>query len=207
MKKIITFLFILFVFVFLSFKNDSENKKEFEGLIEYQIGINSNDAKIKKEQESLYGTILKFYYKNGNYSIIYNGSKKVKRVVYSCERNKIFQFDKNNKLIETIDCSEKDEREVIISKTSESNEIICNRKCKNYLEQLEDGEIHSFYFDPEIFINPEHFKNFSLMYGPIKNMKSQYLGYTYTTLNNYTLTYRAINIVETELYDKIFEIN
>jgi len=180
-----------------------DTSKEFEGIITYRVIVKSQTKEKRNAWQKEYGTMIKFYYKNGNYRMEMNGNV-TKTVIFKANTNTEY-YIKMWGIIDSVECSsEKVTLKNIDDKATDKR--ILRRKVRLLEETFSDGAIHQYYYDPTIFINPiyweKHHKAFLDTTFAIS--KSIFLKYTFQTYD-YTLTYKAKNIKFTTLNDSLFD--
>lgn len=202
---ILTFLIAILISCGSTVSENNDNKKEFEGVIKYYITAESKTPNLSTSLlQQLYGDTMTFYIKKGNYKMAYNGTD-IRNIFYVSKINKEYTLRNN---IDTLFVSSGDtETRQLVNTTFEQGiERIMNRECNKIINDLGNTK-NNYWFDPTIYINPDHFKNHKFSYLNIyyDKAKSPWLKYKYEG-SSFNLTYTAIELNERAVNDTTFKL-
>ena len=154
--------FISIVFVTL-FSLSSIAKESFEGVITYSIKATSLTDKVSSSRvQEIYGNIMKVYYKMG-FKKVEMASHEDAWEVYSSEKNKQYIRLPNSNEVEVADGSK--ETRVLASFNDEPSDLVVLGKNTRLLTiKYKDGSISKYWYSPDIYIDPEQFKNLNFAY-------------------------------------------
>jgi hypothetical protein len=191
----------------------SANEEYFEGMIVYEHTYETDDPRINvKQLEQFFGTKSEFYYKNGNFLQLFNGSFMISDV-YHVKENKSYSKLKGNDTLFVNDCSQPNET-ITESTTEDVKDTILGKKCKAFYFKSKNlkGEPYrqsKFVFSTEPKINYALFTNFkfasyNVIYPALKalplSLKSSYAG------QPFRIKMTAVSIKKTKLDDKFFAL-
>ncbi|MDN7125373.1 hypothetical protein [Pseudidiomarina terrestris] len=202
MSKAATILAMLMVYLSADVcANDS-----FEGVIEYKIQSKALIPEIPQELlDSTYGNSQTIYYGKGGHFRIETNSTVGNWEIYRADENKQYIKTKPNAEIEVFDASE--ENRVLKHLTVKDAELkVLGRNTKLIEIAYEDGSISRYWYAPSLYINPEPYENLKFAYYDRywEIAKSPYLQHE-RIHDTWKVTYTAVNVVEKEVSDDLFQ--
>lgn len=146
---------ILFVFIFSN--GAKKPRKEFEGIITYSTVVESKTEHVTTAAlQSAYGDVMTLFYKNGNYKMTFNGND-IKAMYYLKEKNTQYEVRQGIDTLYVSPCGT-EMRGLISSVLQKKAGKVLNRKCNLIINNIGDAKNH-YWYDPDMYVNPEHFKN------------------------------------------------
>ncbi len=205
MKKIILILIVSSILI-VGF---SSKEKYFEGSIVYEHKYESSNPKMNlKPMEKAYGTRSEFFYKNGNFKQIFNGTQ-LKLNLFLVKENKTFMQNSNDTLYYSY---EKANEKVVFLETDTLKDYILGLECKilKLRSNTLDGTFHrnaEYYYNEKTKIDPKLSKN--QIYGSINLIYEKTRAIPLKLVTDYgdmKITMTAIEIKPKKIEDSFFEI-
>ncbi len=181
--------------------------QEFEGFVRYEITVESDDEFFRNLLIKGLGTEKTFYYKDGIYKTIVNGTTLFEST-FKPRENKLYKYLPDKNAYKVIDCGiDKNNGAVLEQTVSESNETILGYRCQKLFIRLDLQEI-TYYFSDRTAIEPKHFSNHKHEYWDIitKHAKSIPLKIVSAMGDGSVVTFTAIEINKDPLSDDFFKL-
>lgn len=194
-------LFSIFLVVF-SFQATSQ---EFSGEIVYKQSCESKNPEIPSDVITSYmGDRHNYFYSNGNYMSIVNGNRE-KTSLYLAQDEKLYNYSKGRDSINVIDTSHENEK-LIRYELNENVANILGRSCDELIMYTEKS-IVKYYFDPNLRIDPKHFKNHIYSHWNLYTKLAKSLPLKYIMeFNEFVATGEAIEIKKYEINEDFFAL-
>lgn len=194
---------LILLLLFLGFSVCAQ--PSFEGYIKYSITVESFNNMTNDDLIEIYGVEQKIYYKDGNFRIETAGNQQSWEI-YLTKNNRQYLKYKNKSDIQIF--SGEDETRVLANVTERKNDRLFNGRNLSFLKvQYTDGSSSSYWYDPNIFIEPSYFQNLKFAYLNLywEAAKSPYLIHERIT-KDAKITYKFEQIMETEVQMGKFQI-
>ena len=149
MKKII-------LLILLSVSLSTFSQEYFEGILKFKSEFKDKTGQMTDEEAKQFlGTEITYYLKGDHYNSSMNGFLKMK--TYYNGRDTIYlNMQGNNNLLYTL--SSKEEEKIISYEFKNTDIVILGYKCE-LLEVNTNKGFHKYYFNRNIKLNPEDYKN------------------------------------------------
>jgi hypothetical protein len=195
------------------FPPKNTQKKEFEGIIRYKLTTLSKTQNVTSTfLQEIYGDTMTMFIKDGNYRMSYNGID-VQDIYYLTKENEEYTIRKNSDTLYFSPC-DIENRPLISSESIDDEILVLNRKCRKIINTI--GAIKDenwgvakniYWYDPELYINPEHFKDRKISYVNLYYDKahSPWLKYEFEGAV-FNLDYTAIQVEEKVLSQNLFDL-
>ena len=207
MKNTLLFL-IGSLFIITSF---TPKEDYFEGIIVYEHKYETNDSNIDVEGFGVkYGTKSKFYFNDGNYKQVFNGTL-LKSNLFINKGNKIYGQTSTSDTLFFTDCSQPIET-IAASEILKNKDTVIDRSCNVLTVKTNDlsGKFYRntfYYFNPITKIDPAWFKNVKYgnhekIYALTNSLPLKIVNH----LGDLTVTMTAVSVKKQKVDDKLFEI-
>jgi hypothetical protein len=149
MKKII-------LLILLSVSLSTFSQEYFEGILKFKSEFRDKTGQMTDEEAKQFlGTEITYYLKGDHYNSSMNGFLQMK--TYYNGRDTIYlNMQGNNNLLYTL--SSEEEEKIISYEFKETDAVILGYKCE-LLEVKTNKGFHKYYFNRNIKLNPEDYKN------------------------------------------------
>ena len=183
---------------------DESGKKSFEGYITYKINfVSNNEEPISPQLKTMFGDSLKIYFSDKGYIMNYLGGR-LDAVVYLGDLRQYTKFKQADSL-EYRDIG-KEPSNLYSILENKTDKVVLGRKL-NSIDIITSNYEKHYYFDPNMYMNPKYFENHIFGYENryYDMAKAPYL-YAEVVYPNMTVILEAIDIVQMELPDAIYEL-
>jgi len=183
----------------------------FEGIITFEDTYTSSNPDVNiAAVNTQYGTKSEFYFKNGNYKQIYNGSV-LKSLLFNSKDNRSYVQSSVTDTLFYMDCSESNEI-IVSSELSKDKETVLGRSCSVLSVIANDllgkpSRISTYYFDESMSINPEWYENvrfssYDKLYAIMKSLPIKTIHET----EHYTVTSVAVSVKKQAIDSSVFQL-
>ncbi len=190
---------------------EAKSVEYFEGVITFEdTYTSSNPAVDIAAVNAQYGTTSEFYFKNGNYKQIYNGSV-LKSLLFNKKENRSYIQSSATDTLFFVDCSESNEM-IASSEIDKNKDTVLGRNCTILRVIANDllgkpSRISTYYFDESIGINPEWYENvrfssYDKIYAIMKSLPIKTIHET----EHYTVTSVAVSIKKQAIDSSVFQL-
>lgn len=191
-------------------------QNDFEGIIKFSTEISVSELApdgFAEQLKNKYGDSLLIYYSaNGNFRRVHLNSGKdgADSQYYFSDQAKLYFTYKNSSVVDSLDARENSLK--LINKRKINNQKIIDLDCECFeYDAISTYDfqvilIYCFHFEsPKI--NPEFYKDHNdfFLNDYYLQAKRPYLKFSIKT-DDFTITYRATELIEKKLDDKIFEV-
>lgn len=199
MKNYKIFLIIFFA-LFIKFGSKAQN---FEGKLIYSQLYESKNPDIPTDVLAGYmGDRHIYFYSKGNYMSVVNGNRE-KTTLYLVDDEKLYSYSENQDSISVIDTSEENEK-VLRYELNEKVAQVLGRSCDELILYKEKSTV-KYYFDPNLKIEPKHFKNHNYSNWNLYTKLAKSLPLKYIMeFDEFVVIGEAIEIKEFEIEDDFF---
>lgn len=181
----------------------AQQKKSFEGIIEYEVNyISQNSEPVNKA----IGDKAIVYLKKGNYKQEYPNSKIVDKVVYRAKENLYYSFPKYLEKYEAMDMSDEGIALLNIEK-HDTTVTILGYPCKTIQLNFENLSV-TYYYAEDLYMNPMYYKDHkSLSYDKFLAKTSSVYLKTIISNGMYDVVLVATKIKQKKIKDKEFDLD
>lgn len=183
----------------------------FEGVITFEDTYSSSNPAVDiAAVNAQYGTKSEFYFKNGNYKQIYNGSV-LKSLLFNSKENRSYIQSSASDTLFYLDCSESNET-IVSSEIDNNKASVLGRNCSVLKIIANDllgkpSRISTYFFDESISINPDWFENvryssYDKLYAITKSLPIKTIHET----ENYTVTSVAVSVKKQVIDSSVFQL-
>ena len=194
------------------------SQKYFEGVVEYEITFQASSPDINEAAlKRIFGTKLKFYYKEGTYMREYlnENDNSIRKYIYLATNNRMYFVEmKDQDTITFHDASDKPfenyqivkgETDTILDCSCPSWKINYRHFEKNFNDTINFRE--QYFFCHQLPVNPDYYKNYYIWSEVIKKEKSVALKFTEEMEGYFKIFYTAKKINPVKVDDHVFEFD